>query len=111
VSLYEYRCRVLRVVDADTLHVQVSLGLDAYQNLTLRLHGLDAPERGTPAGTAATEYVVAWIAEYADLDGWLPLATVKDRREKYGRYLGVLGTLNDDLLAAGHAKPYGGGVR
>jgi micrococcal nuclease len=111
VSLYEYRCRVLRVIDADTLHVQVSLGLDAYQNLTLRLHGLDAPERGTEAGTAATDYVIAWITAHADTDGSLPLATVKDRREKYGRYLGVIGTLNADLLAAGHARPYGGGAR
>lgn len=110
--MFEYRCTVLRVVDADTLHVEVDLGLDLRTRLTIRLDGVDAPEMSTPEGVAARDFVLGWVAE----PGPLTLRTTKDRREKYGRYLGVVHgqygpSLNAVLVTAGHAKPYTGGRR
>jgi micrococcal nuclease len=106
--VYTYRAEILRVVDADTLHVQADLGIDVRIDLTIRLHGLDAPEAGTEPGVAATAYTVAWLA---DAPPPLMLITFKDRRERYGRYLGRViradgRCLNDDLLASGHARPW-----
>lgn len=109
--MYQYRCKVTRVVDGDTLRVTVSLGLDTYQDITLRLSGLDAPEMSTPEGKAAKAWVQDWLIAHEDDGGWLPLDTIKDHREKYGRYLAVVGDLNADLLSNGIARPYGGGKR
>lgn len=114
--MYEYSCTVVRVVDGDTLHLDVDLGCDVHTLMTIRLAGLDAPEISTEAGKDARDYVEAWVASFGVAP--LVLRTVKDRREKYGRYLGALygpsGTelsLNAELLANGLAVPYSGGAR
>jgi micrococcal nuclease len=113
--MYTYRARVVKVVDGDTLHLQVDLGFDTEMKLTVRLMGINSPEMSTPEGLTARAFAQDWIAANCRLDGGYQsvlLRTVKDRKEKYGRYLGVIydqadkGTLNDALLAAGHAVPY-----
>lgn len=108
--MYDYRCSLIRVVDADTLWLDVDLGCDTHLRLSIRLHGLNAPERGTVQGADATRYTSAWLADSRRLG----LRTIKDTKEKFGRYLGVVydpeqptaPTLNEALLAAGHAVPY-----
>ncbi len=55
--LYRYRVSVLRVVDADTLEVDVDLGFYTWVRMVkLRLKGIDCPEMSTPEGVAAKEY-------------------------------------------------------
>lgn len=106
--MYEYRATILRVVDGDTVHAEIDLGLDVSTRITLRLAGLDAPEASSPEGIAAT----AWLAEHAPVGSRLIVRTTKDHREKFGRYLGTLIAdgveLNAAMIAAGHASPYGG---
>jgi endonuclease YncB( thermonuclease family) len=107
--VYEYRARALRVVDGDTLHAELDLGLDVRLRLTLRLANIDAPELPTPEGKAAR----AWLQENLGVE-WFTVRTVKDRKEKYGRYLGVLlvedpkgaRNLNAEMIALGLARPY-----
>lgn len=113
--VYERHATVTKVVDGDTLHLDVDLGCDITVAMTVRLFGVNAPEHGTPEGDAATAFVRSWVATW----GASPfrLRTVKDKREKYGRYLADLLTydaepsLCEALLAAGHAVPYDGGAR
>jgi micrococcal nuclease len=98
------------IVDGDTLHCGVDLGLDVAINITIRLYGLNAPEMSTAAGKLAKEFVLDWFSRHA-VDGKFVLQTVKDHREKYGRYLGMVvasdgANLNDDLIAAGQAIVY-----
>jgi len=109
MSLYEYRARVVTVVDGDTVRAEVDLGCDATLRLTIRLFGIDAPEMGTPDGIASKEHLVALVPK----DGKVLLATVKDRKEKYGRYLGTLTdpanpsmSINDRMIANGFALRY-----
>jgi micrococcal nuclease len=112
--MYEYRAEVIRVIDGDTLALMVDLGCDVHVGLTVRLKDIDTPERGTPEGVAATEFVKDWLARHAVARGRasgefvVNLVTHKDKREKYGRYLGDIyagGTwLNEDLVAYGHAE-------
>jgi micrococcal nuclease len=83
--MYEYRCTVTRVVDGDTVHADVDLGCDVHLGLTLRLAGIDTPELPTVEGIAAKERLSELLAE-----GPVILKTIKDRREKYGRYLAIL---------------------
>lgn len=123
----DYPARIVRVIDGDTLDVDVTLtasvkvdvGLDTTLTATaaedvsirLRLNGLNAPEKNTPEGKAAIAFVNAWITQHA---GPYTLTTLPgDRREKYGRTLATVtaadgAVLNQDLLASGHALPYNG---
>lgn len=48
---------VVRVVDGDTIVVDLDLGWRVYRNREhLRVAGIDAPERGTAAGSEAKAY-------------------------------------------------------
>lgn len=116
--MYEYQAELTRLVDGDTMHVQIDLGLDTYQNQSIRLYGVNTPEvRGDTkeAGQAATDWVANWFRVHVDLvvpgPNYFTLRTIKDRREKYGRYLGIVvapdgAILNKDLVDSGHAEVY-----
>lgn len=110
--MYEYSARLLRVVDGDTLDVDVDLGFNIHTKQRVRLLGINCPEHGTIAGDDATAFTRAWIAEHGPD---LTLRTVLDRKEKYGRLLGTVVAnahiLNIDLVTAGLAVDYTGGRR
>jgi endonuclease YncB( thermonuclease family) len=103
--LYEYRCTIVDVVDGDTVHALVDLGLDESRKLTLRLNRINTPEMGTVAGAEAKTRLIELLEP-----GDVILRTIKDRREKYGRYLAELDVaginVNDRLLEEGFAVPY-----
>jgi micrococcal nuclease len=94
---------VVRVIDADTIVLDLDLGWHLTLRRSCRLFGLNAPEAGTLAGTAAT----AWAR-----DQLLPGNVVQFhsfKLDKYGRPLGrIIGPKGDyglALMAAGHAVP------
>jgi len=103
-----YRLRAASAVDGDTLDVRVELGLGVVLAARVRLLGVDAPERHTAEGRRAAEWVSAWLESRTGL----VMATVKDRREKYGRFLATVWdpaggcSLNGALLAEGLAAAY-----
>lgn len=105
--MYEYAAQVVSVVDGDTFHLTVDLGFDIKVNMTVRLYGVNAPEMSTEAGRLAKAWVNSWILENCGT-GRCTLRSYKDRKEKYGRYLGTIISpsgkeLNADLVAAGMA--------
>lgn len=104
--MYEYKCKIERVVDGDTVWANVDLGFYAHVRVPLRLEGVNAPELDTPAGEAARAYLIELVARSDS-------ATVRTRKtEKYGRWLAVLWLpgeqlpVNQLMLDAGHAQPY-----
>lgn len=107
-----YRATIIRHVDADTTWADVDLGFDAHIRLSFRWEGIDAPERGTEAGTAATAFVNGLLPPGARCT----ITTTKDRREKYGRYLATFWSedgdnLNEWMVREGYAVAYDGGAR
>lgn len=109
--MYEYRAKCLRVVDGDTIHVDVDLGVDIHVNLTVRLYGIDTPELSSPEGQSVRAYVSGVL-----LGKEFTLKTLKDKREKYGRYLGIIildtgEEFNQRLVDQNMAKQYYGGKR
>lgn len=54
-GLFRYRAALIRAVDADTLELLIDLGFSASYTATVRLLGIDAAERNTPAGAVATQ--------------------------------------------------------
>jgi len=103
--MFEYRATLIRVVDGDTVWLDVDLGFDVRRKDSFRLYGIDTPELGTPEGEEAKRFVEDMVEDQP-----LLLRTIKDRREKYGRYLGIIVvggvSVNDALVRAGHAREY-----
>jgi micrococcal nuclease len=56
-KLYTYSARVLNVVDADTLKIEVDAGFSMRYETKVRLRGIDAYERGTTLGDEAKQFV------------------------------------------------------
>lgn len=111
-SLYHYKARVLRIVDGDTIDVEIDLGLGVKKKERVRLAGLDAHELNTKdaaereLGRAASEFVVSWVQANGDVF----LKTIKGS-DKYGRYLAEVfsstgESLNQLLLESKMADPY-----
>ena len=113
---YTYKIiEVVRVIDADTIRVELDLGFGMRYVCTCRLYGINAfevrgPERDK--GKAATECLKELI-EGADL--WCrTLKNPKKQQGKYGRWLIDLCAEREDghincnreLIRRGHAVPY-----
>jgi len=85
--MYEYRAVVVSVYDGDTIKVDIDLGFGIWKkNETIRLWGIDAPEvRGEErkAGLKARAGLRRLI-----LGGDVVIQTEKDKKGKYGRYIG-----------------------
>ena len=103
---YTYRATVLRIIDADTLHLKVDAGFYISLEIRVRLSGIDAPELSTPEGKRARDYVKSVAPPGSDV----VIETAKDPTDKYGRWLARLFignvAVNDDLIKRGLAKPY-----
>ncbi|QDU82695.1 Thermonuclease precursor [Polystyrenella longa] len=83
---WKYICEVVRVIDGDTVELDVDLGFSIRYRLTVRLYGIDAPEqREKPQGPAATAFLRKLIEGKQ-----IVLESIKDKQGKYGRYLGKL---------------------
>lgn len=113
---YTYRASVVRVVDGDTIDVDIDVGFNSTLRKRLRLLDIDAYEvRGEERelGLKAS----ARVEDLLNMSEEVFIQTIMDGTGKYGRVLayiwiklpqdgGVLKTLNNVLIAEGHAVPY-----
>ena len=104
---YRYRAEVLRVIDG-TYVMRVDLGFRVSTEQTIRLQGLDTPERGTPEGVRATQ--AAGDALFGPRTSPRPevvVETYKDR-QPFGRWVADVWvdglSLAVILRAGGHVK-------
>lgn len=96
---------VQRVVDADTVVVVLDLGWRISYTAHVRVEGVDAAERNTAPGRAASQFAAGLLPAGA------AVVVVSRQLDKYGRVLGAVllpGGRNyaDALVQAGHARPY-----
>ena len=89
--MHEYNCTIRRVVDGDTVDVDIDLGFGIWvHNERVRLYGIDTPESRTrdleekKAGLFAKDVVLHYLPEGSKQ----VLRTHKDKVGKYGRVLG-----------------------
>ena len=85
---YTYRARITGVYDGDTVTAEIDLGFNIFFTEKIRLSGINAPElkggeksKGEKSRDALKKLV---------LNKEVILKTEKDRKEKYGRYLGTI---------------------
>ena len=123
--MYEYKCKVIKVVDGDTVDVDVDLGFGIWiHNERVRIMGIDTPESRTSDkiedlfGEAAKSRVKELLS------GEVILRTQvnkkgEDMKGKFGRVLGDFvieknsedRMLTDVLIEEGHAVAYFGGSK
>lgn len=116
-KLYWYQAKCINVVDGDTVDLEIDLGLKLMLRERIRLYGVDTPEIYSTKKDSQ-EYKDGMVAKARVSDLILGkiiwVNTMKDKQEKYGRYLGIIYVkdaagnmvvVNDILLAEGLAKP------
>ena len=112
--MYEYDCKIVRVVDGDTVDVDIDLGFNTWRcGERIRLYGIDTPECRTrnaeekAAGLLAKEFV----EETLHVGGTYKL--IIREKDEFGLYLGVImlsdkTSVNAALVTEHLAVPYHG---
>lgn len=95
--LYQYKAFVTSVYDGDTCTVDIDLGLHTWvRGEKIRLIRIDAPEirgKSRNKGLASRDYLREII-----LDKEIIIGTFKDKKGKYGRYLGEIWLPHEDEI-------------
>lgn len=110
--LFHYKAHVIDVYDGDTCTVDIDLGFNTWlRGEKIRLHRINAPEiKGSSRakGLKSRDTLRKLV-----LNKEIFLQTIKDRKEKYGRYLGEIWlkkdkgkyiNINDWMVTKGRAK-------
>lgn len=112
--MYTYQCVIERVIDGDTVVVDIDLGFDVWlKGESVRLSGIDAPEVRTrdldekKRGLAAKEFLERLLPAGSKQT----LISESFSRGKYGRIVGdfagsATSSVIQELLANGHAVSY-----
>ena len=122
--MYQYKVKLIKVVDGDTIDVTIDLGFDITTKKRVRFSGINAPESRTrdlkekAKGLAAKARVKQILKENEKFE------LHSEELGKYGRVLGKIyikkldgkdcftqKCLNDVLINEKHAIPYFGGKR
>jgi len=88
--MYEYKCKVTRVVDGDTIDALIDLGFDVKYSSRVRLYGIDTPESRTRDKDEKVrgKLASAFLKEAVDNGKTVVLRTkLSDSRGKFGRVL------------------------
>lgn len=114
--MFEYYVKkVSKVVDGDTIDVDIDLGFDISFSSRVRLAGIDTPESRTTDKIEKTLGLEAkaFLKNAIDSAKTYVIKTEKiDSSEKYGRILGWLfldgsdKSINEEMITAGHAWGY-----
>lgn len=111
--MYQYKAKIERIVDGDTMDIVIDLGFKITTNQRIRLKGIDTPETYNvkrdsdeyKKGIIAKEFVMKRILEN---NSEALIDTDKDTG-KYGRYIATIWladseiSLNDELVEKGFA--------
>jgi len=119
--MWTYRCKLRRVVDGDTVDVDIDLGFGIWQmNERVRIMGIDTPESRT-RDKIENKFGLAAKAKLKSLLGPNPVLQTtiskkgEDMKGKFGRVLGdfiVEGKQVTEIMCkTGHAVPYFGGAK
>jgi len=116
--MYEYRAKILKIVDGDTVDVDIDLGFSiVLSNERVRIMGIDTPESRT-SDRVEKVFGLASKHRLQELLGTTAILRTKvsksgeDMKGKFGRVLGdfIVGdsTVTKILIKEGHAVAYHG---
>jgi micrococcal nuclease len=120
--MYEYRVTILKVIDGDTVDVDIDLGFNiVLSNERVRIMGIDTPESRT-RDKVEKKFGLASKARLKQLLGKTAILRTQvsksgeDMKGKFGRILGDFvahdGRMVTEIMAEeGHCVPYFGGSK
>jgi micrococcal nuclease len=94
--MYTYKCTVLRVIDGDTIDVDIDLGFDVkLYKQRIRLHGIDTPESRTRDKEEKVRGLLSknYLKDRAPVGSTILLESLD--RGKFGRILGKIWEYGD----------------
>jgi micrococcal nuclease len=112
--MYTYKAEVIRVIDGDTVVLNIDLGFKIHHITPCRLAGINAPEMNSKdekvraAAVASKEYLIGLLPE--DME----VTIVSKKLDKYGRpvvdflphYTNEIYRVNELMIKSGHATIY-----
>lgn len=116
-SLFIYKCKLIRVIDGDTIEALIDLGFDTWTMRTIRLINIDTPEIRTKDltekkfGLIAKEEVISILSKTINDENEIYFYLQSIDYDSWGRCLGIVETidgvnLNEYLLENGFAEEY-----
>ena len=122
--MYNYKIKLDRVVDGDTIDAYIDLGFNISVKKRIRFQGINAPESRTRDLEEKAKGLAAKDRLKAVLEGANEIQLCSHGIGKYGRCLGelhvdvldgkeclTLTSVNELLIKEGHAIEYDGGKR
>ena len=116
--MYEYRVKILKVVDGDTVDVDIDLGFGVWiKDERVRIMGIDTPESRTRDKTEKVFGLAskARLKELLGKEAILKTMVSKDGEDMKGKFGRILGdfvyedtTVSKVLISEGHAVEYWG---
>jgi micrococcal nuclease len=106
--MYTYSAKVVRVVDGDTVDLNIDLGFHITVTKRIRLSLINAPETSTDLGKRSKEFLSKTLPEGTTVT----IKTQLDKDDKYGRLLGEIFTpdqissINKLMIDSGYAEYY-----
>jgi micrococcal nuclease len=102
---YYYKAKVERVVDGDTVDLNIDLGFSINHHTRVRLYGINAPEMKNDTNNAGHE-AKAYLTQLIDTKD-VVIETKKDDTDKYGRYIATIyldgENINEKMVEDGKA--------
>jgi len=80
---YRYRATLVKVLDGDTVRLDVDLGFHATIRVDIRIRGIDTPERGEPGWAEAGGFTLRMLQEATAIT----VETFRDR-QSFARWIG-----------------------
>jgi micrococcal nuclease len=114
--MYEYKAKVLRVIDGDTLDADIQLGFSVVlSKQRIRLYGIDTPESRTRNKEEKVRGLISkeYLKDICPKESIIRLKSKE--RGKFGRILGIIYesdecvSINQRMCDDGYAVPYFGG--
>jgi endonuclease YncB( thermonuclease family) len=112
--MYEYNCKIVRVIDGDSIIIDIDLGFSHWiHGESIRLYGVDTPQCRTRDAEEKAAGLLAkkFVEDALHVGGTYILSTRE--KGKFGRYLGVImlsdkTSINAALVKERLAVPYYG---
>lgn len=90
--MYEYKAKLIRAIDGDTVELLIDLGRDVHIVEKIRLFRINAPECKNETHKAGIDSKIRLDYLLTAAGSNLMIRTIKDKKDKYGRLLGILYT-------------------
>jgi micrococcal nuclease len=114
--MYTYSAKLIRVIDGDTVDLEIDLGFDISIRQRLKLYGVDTPDSRSVNSDTKQKGLEAKQRLTELLPRQFKITTILNKRGKYGRVLGTIFltekdsgnevNVNELMVTEGHAIKY-----